>query len=229
VVVYYFVHIRLCITSTFLAIVRQQILQGKDSWTGSFPGCDIKSTSHILVCSELGYSFFGRFIYILTYIHTYIFTCIHTFIHSYIHTLIATPCGVTIFVSVSGPPESVIKRGLSTSRFPLVVRCIHDELFWQFDIDSRPPCALAPLAAHLLYAFRRTHTGKYIDIHFDERLALVGAKIDTYLLEKSRVVAQEQGERSFHIFYQIASQVCGKSSSTLAKSTQRGELICVYK
>ena len=44
--------------------------------------------------------------------------------------------------------------------------------------------------------------GKLIDIHFDRRGAIAGARIQTYLLEKSRVVGQLAGERSFHIFYQ---------------------------
>ena len=32
--------------------------------------------------------------------------------------------------------------------------------------------------------------GKYIDIHFDQRGSIEGAKIDQYLLEKSRIVTQ---------------------------------------
>ena len=32
--------------------------------------------------------------------------------------------------------------------------------------------------------------GKYIDIHFDERGSIEGAKIEQYLLEKSRIVTQ---------------------------------------
>ena len=39
--------------------------------------------------------------------------------------------------------------------------------------------------------------GKYIDIHFDEKGAIEGAKIEQYLLEKSRIVGQVCTSASF--------------------------------
>ena len=45
--------------------------------------------------------------------------------------------------------------------------------------------------------------GKYIDIHFNKDGYIEGAKIDQYLLEKSRIVSQSDNERNYHIFYEM--------------------------
>ncbi|XP_047455911.1 myosin-10 isoform X7 [Mugil cephalus] len=55
--------------------------------------------------------------------------------------------------------------------------------------------------------------GKFIRINFDVAGYIVGANIETYLLEKSRATRQAKDERTFHIFYQL---LCGASDETRA-------------
>lgn len=47
--------------------------------------------------------------------------------------------------------------------------------------------------------------GKYLEILFDKDVEIVGARIRTYLLERSRLVFQPLTERNYHIFYQLCS------------------------
>ena len=45
--------------------------------------------------------------------------------------------------------------------------------------------------------------GKFISLIFDTSGILKGAEIETYLLERVRLVSQPTGERNFHIFYML--------------------------
>eukprot|EP01034_Spumella_vulgaris_P022022 gene22022-28116_t len=45
--------------------------------------------------------------------------------------------------------------------------------------------------------------GKFIKIQFNKTGRIVGATIEKYLLEKTRIIHQLDGERNYHIFYQL--------------------------
>ena len=47
--------------------------------------------------------------------------------------------------------------------------------------------------------------GKFLEMQFTRTGRLVGTRIETYLLEKVRVVAQSPGERNYHVFYELLS------------------------
>jgi len=57
--------------------------------------------------------------------------------------------------------------------------------------------------------------GKYIDIRFTSSGKLQGAKIETYLLEKVRLIHPSDGERNYHVFYQFLEAASGQERHAL--------------
>ncbi|XP_072249521.1 LOW QUALITY PROTEIN: myosin IEb [Leuresthes tenuis] len=61
--------------------------------------------------------------------------------------------------------------------------------------------------------------GKYFEIQFSRGGAPDGGKISNFLLEKSRVVSQNPGERNFHIYYQLLGGASGEQRENLGITT----------
>lgn len=61
--------------------------------------------------------------------------------------------------------------------------------------------------------------GKFIRINFDNAGYISGANIESYLLEKSRLIRQNPDERSFHIVYQLISGASPQLKSRLLGAT----------
>ena len=57
--------------------------------------------------------------------------------------------------------------------------------------------------------------GKYVEINFNADGVISGAAIRTYLLERSRVVGANEGERCFHAFYQLCDGASAEERARL--------------
>lgn len=63
--------------------------------------------------------------------------------------------------------------------------------------------------------------GKYIEIHFDQTGVIRGANFNHYLLEKSRIVSVNKGERNYHIFYMLLNGLSADERDTLELDTNK--------
>lgn len=71
--------------------------------------------------------------------------------------------------------------------------------------------------------------GKYIDISFTNKGKLVGASIETYLLEKVRLIHPGPGERNYHVFYQFLKAATARERQDFFlshKTCQDFRLLC---
>ncbi len=62
--------------------------------------------------------------------------------------------------------------------------------------------------------------GKYIKLQYGNQWRVVGARTLHFLLEKSRLITQDEGERGYHVFYQMCAGIIG-SGDTKRKEALR--------
>ncbi|KAJ7671587.1 P-loop containing nucleoside triphosphate hydrolase protein [Mycena polygramma] len=65
--------------------------------------------------------------------------------------------------------------------------------------------------------------GKYIQLLFDTNRQIVGARVRTYLLERSRLSYQTKTERNYHIFYQLCAGLPSKDLQALGLDADYGK------
>lgn len=71
--------------------------------------------------------------------------------------------------------------------------------------------------------------GKYLEIQFNAQGEPVGANINNYLLEKSRVVGQITNERNFHIFYQFAKAASENHRRKINQTQPNREMLTFFR
>ncbi len=68
--------------------------------------------------------------------------------------------------------------------------------------------------------------GKYMEIAFDFAGAPQGGRVTNFLLEKVRVVSRNEGERSFHIFYQMLTGLSDQEIGAITGNSKRNLCQC---
>ena len=124
------------------------------------------------------------------------------------------PTNQSILVSGESGAGKTVTTKIVLNYFAMLSRKVHES---QSTKDGKVSIEQQVLQSNpILEAFGNARTmrndnssrfGKYINIAFTSEGKLLRASIDTYLLEKVRLIHQSSGERNFHIFYQFLESV----------------------
>uniref|UniRef100_A0AAQ4Q723 Osteoclast-stimulating factor 1 n=1 Tax=Gasterosteus aculeatus aculeatus TaxID=481459 RepID=A0AAQ4Q723_GASAC len=128
-----------------------------------------------------------------------------------------------------GEKEVEMYQGAAQYENPPHIYALADNMYRNMMIDRENQCVIISVAATeplqivimFILAHSNTkkhaliHQGKYFEIQFSSGGEPDGGKISNFLLEKSRVVMRNPGERSFHIFYQLIEGASGEQKSSL--------------
>uniref|UniRef100_A0A3Q1EYQ5 Unconventional myosin-VI n=1 Tax=Acanthochromis polyacanthus TaxID=80966 RepID=A0A3Q1EYQ5_9TELE len=161
-------------------------------------------------------SLIGVFFFYLLFFASVVSHCSIMFMHFDIYHIIQIQDMKVLKMS-----QSIIVSGESgagkTENTKFILRYLTTTYGSGQDIDER-----IVEANPLLEAFGNAKTvrnnnssrfGKFVEIHFNAKNAVVGGFVSHYLLEKSRICMQSNDERNYHIFYRL----CAGASEDLKK------------
>jgi hypothetical protein len=93
------------------------------------------------------------------------------------------------------------------------------------------PYSPLPCAAKTVRNENSSRFGRFCRLLWNTRGELLGATVDTYLLEKVRLVTQARGERNYHVFYQVSHERGrggGGGGSSLCLSASQLVVCCTW-
>jgi myosin-5 len=103
----------------------------------------------------------------------------------------------------SNSPRNSFSRNSSTIMDESTASAFEEEVTIEQQVLQSNPILESFGNARTIRNDNSSRFGKYIDIRFTPSGKLSGASIETYLLEKVRLIHPSAGERNYHVFYQF--------------------------